>query len=112
MNVGRSVRPMDVDILARIEPVHREVGARERAGRLAHVLIASRGYEAAVSDLWEAVTSPDRLPRWFLPISGELRVGGRYQLEGNAGGRTLACEPPHHFAVTWEFGGEISWLDV
>jgi hypothetical protein len=29
-----------------------------------------------------------------MPISGELRVGGSFQLEGNAGGEILTCEPP------------------
>ena len=30
------------------------------------------------------------------PISGDLRLGGRYQLQGNAGGEILVCEPPQH----------------
>jgi uncharacterized protein YndB with AHSA1/START domain len=62
--------------------------------------------------VWEAVTSADRIPRWFLPITGELTLGGRYQLEGNAGGEITACEPGLHFAVTWEFAGDVSWVDV
>lgn len=36
--------------------------------------------------MWDACTDPERIPRWFLPISGDLRLNGRYQLEGNAGG--------------------------
>ena len=44
--------------------------------------------------MWDAVTSAERIPRWFLPISGDLRLGGRYQLEGNAGGEVLECAPP------------------
>jgi hypothetical protein len=46
------------------------------------------------------------------PISGDLRLGGRDQLEGNAGGTIRSCEPPRHLAVTWEFGGGRSWVDV
>ena len=42
----------------------------------------------------------------------DLRVGGRYQLEDQAGGTITACEPPHHLAVTWEYDGEVSWVDV
>ena len=53
-----------------------------------------RRYDAAIEDVWDAVTDPDRLKRWFLPISGDLRVGGTFQLEGNAGGEILSCEPP------------------
>ena len=58
------------------------------------------------------MTSGERIPRWFLPISGDLQPGGRYQLEGNAGGTITACEPPSHFALTWEFGGDVSWVEV
>ncbi len=62
--------------------------------------------------MWDALTDADRIPRWFLPISGDLRLGGRYQLEGNAGGTITTCEPPEHLAVTWEFGGGTTWVDV
>jgi hypothetical protein len=48
----------------------------------------------------------------FLPIEGDLHVGGRYQLKGNAGGTISSCTPPQHFAATWEFGGRISWIAV
>ena len=58
------------------------------------------------------MTSAERLPRWFLPVSGELTVGGRYQLEGNAGGTITTCDRPSHLALTWEFGGDVSWVDV
>jgi hypothetical protein len=27
--------------------------------------------------------------RWFLPVTGDLRVGGRFQLEGNAGAAAI-----------------------
>ena len=46
-----------------------------------------------------------------------MHVGGRYQLEGNAGGEVVACEPPHRFRVTWVYGEvtspeQISELEV
>jgi len=47
-----------------------------------------------------------------LPISGELRVGGRYQLEGNAAGTIERCDPPRSFAATWEYGGDVSWIEL
>jgi hypothetical protein len=64
------------------------------------------------ADLWDALTSPERIPRWFLRVSGDLEVGGRYQLEGNAGGVVERCEEPESFAVTWEYGEMLSWLEV
>src|SRR5882724_8555264 len=29
---------------------------------------------------WDAMTNAERIPRWFLPISADLRLSGRYQL--------------------------------
>jgi hypothetical protein len=47
-----------------------------------------------------------------MPVTGDLQVGGRYQLEGNAGGEVLSCDPPKSFSATWEYGEEISWITV
>ncbi len=33
-------------------------------------------------------------------------------MEGNAGGVITECEQLSHFALTWEFGGDISWVEV
>src|SRR6202012_1537455 len=60
----------------------------------------------------DAGPSAERIPRWFLPVSGDLKDGGRYQLEGNAGGTVERCDRPESFAVTWEFGGAMSWVRV
>jgi len=76
------------------------------------VVVASRDYDTTIGDVWDAITSAERIPRWFLSVTGELRLGGRYQLKGNAGGEITRCEPPRHLAVTWEFGGEVSWVKV
>ena len=43
---------------------------------------------------------------------GELKEGGRYQLEGNAGGTVTRCDPPHGFDATWEMGGDMSWIEL
>lgn len=58
------------------------------------------------------MTNPERLPRWYLPVTGELRIGGRYQLEGNAGGSVERCDEPERFAVTWEYAEQVSWVTV
>jgi uncharacterized protein YndB with AHSA1/START domain len=92
--------------------VTREVRTGERDGVTTRIVVARRTYATDQGDLWQAVTAPERIPRWFLPVSGELRLGGRYQLEGNAGGVIEACDGPEHLAVTWEFAEQVSWLDV
>src|SRR5262249_13867938 len=103
---------MASDIGGIIGAVTRAVSQREHDGRPARVIVASRSYDTTPADVWDAITNPERISRWFLPISGELRLGGPYQLPGNAGGEITRCEPPRHLAVTWEFGGEVSWVKV
>ncbi len=90
----------------------REVKNRTRDGQPVRAVIATRVYPTDRDDLWNALTDPERLPRWFLPVSGELQPGGRYQLEGNAGGSILMCDQPRELEITWEFGGQVSWVRV
>lgn len=90
----------------------RKVDQRVRDGQPVRVVAASRTYETDRTGLWDALTSQERIPQWFLPISGELQLNGHYQLEGNAGGVIERCEPPTAFAVTWEIGGQVSWVAV
>jgi uncharacterized protein YndB with AHSA1/START domain len=92
--------------------ITREVRFGERDGKPTRVVVASRVYETTPDDLWDAITNAERLPRWFLPVSGDLKLGGRYQLQGNAGGTITRCDPPAHLGLTWEYGGQVSWVDV
>jgi uncharacterized protein YndB with AHSA1/START domain len=101
-----------VDVTQEINAVRRAVGSRVLEAGEARTVTISRTYTAAIEDVWDACTSAERIPRWFLPVSGELKPGGRYQLEGNAGGTIERCDPPESFFATWEFGGEVSWIDV
>ncbi|ONI79868.1 polyketide cyclase [Actinosynnema sp. ALI-1.44] len=101
-----------IDVNHQINAVSRTIGTRTLAAGEARVLTLSQSYDTDLDDLWDACTNIDRLPRWFLPITGELKPGGRYQFDGNAGGVIERCDPPTSFAVTWEMGGEVSWVEV
>ncbi|WBB76190.1 SRPBCC family protein [Micromonospora sp. WMMD1128] len=101
-----------IDVTGQISAVERRIGDRTLPAGQARVLTISQTYDAPVADVFDACTDPARIPRWFLPVSGDLSVGGRYRLEGNAEGTVERCDPPHGFAATWEFGGEISWIEV
>ena len=103
---------MNFDVHAHLSAVERSVSSLERDGQPARAVTLSRTYETTLDDLWDAVTNGERIPRWFLPISGDLELNGRFQLEGNAGGTIIACEPLSHIALTWEFAGDVSWVDV
>ncbi len=98
-----------VDVQAQIDAVDRAVGTQDARGVVTRVQTLGQSYRASLADAWSAVTEADRIRRWFLPVSGDLRVGGSYQLEGNAGGVVEECAPPDagaaHFAITWVFGG-------
>lgn len=102
----------EIDIISQVGAIHRVVRDVERDGKAARTVAASRTYDTTVEDLWDAVTTAERISRWLAPVSGDLRLGGRYQIEGNAGGEVLTCDAPHHLEVTWEFGGDVSWLVV
>jgi uncharacterized protein YndB with AHSA1/START domain len=101
-----------IDVVQQINAVRRAVGARVLEAGEARTVTISQSYGAPLDDVWDALTNPARIPRWFLPVSGDLRVGGRYQLEGNAGGTIERCDPPDGFAATWEYGGQVSWIEV
>lgn len=103
---------MTFDPVATAGLVTREIRSGSRDGAPTKIAIARRTYPTGRADLWDALTNADRIPRWFLPVSGDLRVGGHYQLQGNAGGIVERCEEPESFAVTWEFGGMVSWLAI
>jgi len=98
-----------IDDREQIAAVTRGVSAP--GGQTRTVTLGQR-YATDLDDLWDACTNAERIPRWFLPVTGDLRVGGRYQLEGNAGGTIEECEPPVRFRATWEFGDAISWIEV
>lgn len=103
---------MTLNPIVTAELVTREVRTGSRDGVPTKIVVARRTYATDRADLWDAVTNAERLPRWFLPISGDLQVGGRYQFEGNAGGIVESCEPTERFAVTWQMGEQVSWLRI
>lgn len=103
---------MAFDMARHLGAVQRTVKALERDGKPARAVILARSYDTGIDDLWNALTSAERLPRWFLPVEGDLRLGGRYQLKGNAGGTITDCQPPSRLGLTWEMMGQVSWVEV
>lgn len=95
-----------IDVTHQISVVGRKVGSRMLEAGEARIVTVSQTYDADIDDVWDACTSTERIPRWLLPVSGDLRIHGRYQLEGNAGGRSndatrrRALPPPGSTAGT------------
>ncbi|GHE84183.1 activator of HSP90 ATPase [Amycolatopsis deserti] len=99
-----------LDIANHLKAIHREVRRGTTSGGETVTVLVRRRYDASVEDVWDAVTDPARVRRWFLPLTGDLREGGSFQLEGNAGGDILTCDAPRLLKVT--FGGPSSIVEV
>jgi uncharacterized protein YndB with AHSA1/START domain len=61
-------------------------------------------YDTTVEDMWDALTDPGRLSRWYGKVEGDLRPGGRFRtyLEAadiEAVGRVEECEPPRRMLL-------------
>jgi len=60
--------------------------------------------DAAIDDVWSALTDPVQLASWYGEVEGDLRVGGEYRARLFASGwegtgRVAACEPPRRLLV-------------
>ena len=95
-----------------IESTTRDLGRRLTAVGLGHSVRLRRRFDAPIQAVWAAITEPAQLEKWEGRVSGDLRAGGDYQLEGNSHGAILACNKPHHFAVIWDSTGDPTELDV
>lgn len=103
---------IQIDPDARLAAVTRTVEDDPRHEGPFKAVVTTELYPSPPSDVWDALTDAERLSRWFLPVAGDLRLGGTYQLEGNAGGEVLECEPEERFLVTWVYDGHVSWVEV
>lgn len=88
----------------------RRVEDREHLGKLAVVVVAVRTFDTTLEDLWDAITMPERLARWFGTVEGDLRLGGRYRVAGDISGSITHCERPEALDLTWESMGTTSWV--
>jgi uncharacterized protein YndB with AHSA1/START domain len=61
----------------------------------ARVAVFTRTYETTLEDLWDACTNPERLRRWYTPVTGDLRPGGSFAQVNMGSGTILACDAPH-----------------
>lgn len=97
---------MDPD--QQLNATERSIGDLPISGEPGKSVRLHRSYDAAIEDIWDACTTPERLSRWIGPVSGDLRLGGKFQIEGNASGEILRCEQPHLLRVTWVLGEGMS----
>ncbi|MGC2485260.1 MAG: SRPBCC domain-containing protein [Acidimicrobiales bacterium] len=73
-------------------------------------------FESDRSDVWSALTDPQRLAHWYGSVEGDLRIGGEFTAfvtasEWNGRGRIDACIPHVKLEVTtWEEEGSEKLL--
>jgi|SRR6476620_4344770 len=80
------------------------LGRIEREGDTVAVVF-DRHYPTTPDDLWQACTDPERLARWFAPVSGDLRPGGRFTIHFDDADtpscRVVTCEAPTRLVWEW-----------
>lgn len=91
------------------------VTSRTTPGSTGFAVRFERGYPTSADDLWDAVTTPERVGRWLGALTGDRREGGDYHLDlsepgDDSGdsltwGRVVTCEPGRRLVVTWETSG-------
>lgn len=78
-----------------------------------HSVELQQTFEADTAAVWDALTSPDAMSQWFDVLSGDLKQGGRYSLEGSQHSGTIkTCHAPNSLVVTWEYGDDVSTVSL
>jgi hypothetical protein len=76
----------------------------------ARVAVLTRIYQTTIEDLWDACTNPERLRRWYVPVTGDLRVGGHFQQVNMGSGEILVCDAPHLLKLS--LGGGVDEIEL
>ncbi|WP_120005079.1 SRPBCC domain-containing protein [Nesterenkonia muleiensis] len=77
-------------------------------------LVFERRYRSSPQDLWDAITTPERLARWFGAFEGNppAAVGDDFRVDLGGGaedmgrGTITACKSPVHLSYTWQWQNE------
>lgn len=77
-------------------------------------LVLERRYATTGEDLWAAITTPDRVSRWFGTIRppAPVAVGDVFEVDLGGGaddvgrGQIVECERPRRLAFRWQWQGE------
>jgi uncharacterized protein YndB with AHSA1/START domain len=95
-------------------PRRREVRAdREVATGPARGAVSRRRVDAPIEDVWSLFADPERMRLWNPDsVTGEFRLGGKFNIKNNASGEVLRCEPPTLFRVSWIYAGSYSEFEV
>ena len=75
-----------------------------------------RVYDTDAGDLWETLTDPERLARWFARVDGDLREGGRFTIHFDDDDvpdcRVSSCDAPRGYRWEWSHATHTSLVTV
>jgi uncharacterized protein YndB with AHSA1/START domain len=83
-----------------------ELRRRMISAGMARVAVFTRTYETTAEDLWDACTNPERLRRWYSPVTGDLHVGGSFEQVNMGSGTILVCDAPRLLKVSLGGGAD------
>lgn len=86
---------------ASLSVVERSMRIRETDQGSMPAVVLRRRFDSPIEAVWAAITTPEQVNRYFLPLSGDLREGGDYAFEGQASGAILACDAPNLVRLEW-----------
>lgn len=75
-------------------------------------LVYEEVYATDIDDLWNAITTRERLARWMVDYTGDLRHGDTWAVatsgdeESWATGTITSCDAPRSFTTTWHAAQE------
>ncbi len=101
-----------IDVTQQIRDVERRVGSRSLEAGPTRTVTISQTYGTDIDDLWDACTNPERIPRWFLPITGELGSAVAISSRATRAGRSRSASRRNGLFATWEIGGDVNWIEV
>lgn len=80
--------------------IERSMGDRKIDEGDARTAVLKRRFESPIDEVWAAITTADRIDRFFLPVDVDA-AAGTYAFQGQASGRILACEAPNLLRLEW-----------
>lgn len=102
-----------MDLNKQLDEIERTVKKTTlESGGEGRVVTVAQTFPIAAPELWDNCTNPEKIKQFFSPVSGDLKVNGRFSVQNNASGIVEICNPPSNYRVTWEFGGGTSWVEV
>lgn len=111
-NTNQGTCHMDFNFDRIASNISRQVASFEQDSKPLRKVLLSCDLAETKKVVWESLTDPEKLGKWFQHVTGDLKLGGRFQIHDNAAGTVVSCKSGESFSITWEFAGDVSWVDV